>query len=242
MKTELDAFIWWDLRNGTDTNGCFDATLYGWRPYGDLGLINGLTTRHPTFYAAKLVQFFSQPGDAILPATSDYSLLAAYAARRASGALSLLVINKSPITNLNAQIVLKGFVPDSAATLRSYGIPQDEAARTNGPAQAQDIAVTNFSAANTNFSFNFPPLSLSLWNFAPAVPRLTLGPPPAESRGEFVFQLRGQAGVRYYLQTSSNLTGWTTVSTNTLAGSTLAITNRISPSESGRFWRALWQP
>ena len=29
MKTEFDGFIWWDLRNGQDTNGDFSSTLYG---------------------------------------------------------------------------------------------------------------------------------------------------------------------------------------------------------------------
>ena len=42
MQTEFNAFVWWDLRNGTDTDGWFDGTLYGWRTYGDLGMVNGL--------------------------------------------------------------------------------------------------------------------------------------------------------------------------------------------------------
>ena len=50
---------------------------------------------------------------------------------------------------------LTGFVPDAIATLRSYGIPQDEAARTNAPAPAQDIAMTNFPAASAGFSYSF---------------------------------------------------------------------------------------
>src|SRR5207249_6349243 len=57
LKTEFNGFIWWDLRNGTDTGGYFGSSLYGWRNYGDLGVINGLDTRHPVFYAAKLVQW-----------------------------------------------------------------------------------------------------------------------------------------------------------------------------------------
>lgn len=132
LKTEFNAFVWWDLRNSTDTGGFFGPNLYGWRTYGDLGMINGLSTRHPTFYAAKLMQWFARPGDRILNATSDYNLLAAYAARRASGAVNLLVLNKSSFTNLNGQIALNGFTPGATATIRSYGIANDEAARTNG--------------------------------------------------------------------------------------------------------------
>ena len=247
MQTEFNAFVWWDLRNGTDTSGWFDSTLYGWRMYGDLGMVNGLATRHPTFYAAKLMQFFAQPGDTLLSATSDYPLLAAYAARRASGALSLLVLNKDTTTNFTAQVALTGFVPDAVATLRSYGIPQDEAARTNAPAQAQDIVMTNFPAASAGFNYSFAPLSLTLFSFAPAAPRLTVLPPVPNLGGQFVVQLQGQPQVRYYIQTSTNLSAtnlsaWTTVSTNTLVANTLTITNPVPAGTAARFWRALWQP
>jgi alpha-N-arabinofuranosidase len=247
MQTEFNAFVWWDLRNGTDTSGWFDSALYGWRTYGDLGMVNGLATRHPTFYAAKLMQFFAQPGDTLLSATSDYPLLAAYAARRASGALSLLVLNKDTTTSFTAQVALTGFVPDAVATLRSYGIPQDEAARTNASAQAQDIAMTNFPAASPGFNYSFAPLSLTLFTFAPAAPRLAVLPPVTHLGGQFVIQLLGQPGVRYYIQSSTNsgatnLSAWTTVSTNTLIANTLNLTNPVPAGTAARFWRALWQP
>src|SRR5258708_24205005 len=99
MQTELNSMVGWDLRNGTDTSGSFDSTLYGWRSYGDLGLINGPNTRHPTYYAAKLMQYFVQPGDTIFSGSSDFVLLPAYAARRASGTVSLLVLNTGTTTN-----------------------------------------------------------------------------------------------------------------------------------------------
>src|SRR6185295_14586097 len=109
MKTEFNAFIWWDLRNGTDTGGFFGPNIYGWRSYGDLGFINGPTNRHPTFYAAKLMTSFVSPGDTVLTATSDYPLLSAYAARRASGALALLVVNKSKTATLTGQFAVTAF-------------------------------------------------------------------------------------------------------------------------------------
>jgi hypothetical protein len=245
MKTEFNAFVWWDLRNSTDTNGLFDPTIYGWRPYGDLGMINGPTNRHPTFYAAKLMTRFMQPGDFVLDASSDYLLLSAYASRRASGAVTLLVVNKDSTTNLTARIALNGFVPDAAASVLSYGIPQDEAARTNGTMLAQDIAQADFSSADTNFTFSFPPLSLTLLTFAPGPPRLVALPLTAE--GEFVFQLQGQADVCYVLQSTTNLTAtgpanWVSVTTNTLPGSTHNFTNTIPAGASCQFWRAVWQP
>jgi len=155
------------------------------------------------------MQSFARPGDFILNASSDYLSLSAYAARRASGAISLLVANRDTVTNLNAQITLNGFVPGSSATLRSFGIPQDEATRTNGPAAAKDIATNSIANAAGTFSYNFAPLSLSLFTLSPAAPTLTAlsGQPP----GQFAFQLNGQSNVRYYIQTSPNLTAWTTV-------------------------------
>src|ERR1017187_1920572 len=240
MKTEFNSFVWWDLRNGADTSGSFDSLLYGWRTYGDLGMVGGLTNRYPPFYAAKLMQSFARDGDTILGATSDYPLVSAYVARRASGAISLLVLNKNILTNLNAQITVNGFTPDSAATIRSYGIPQDEATRTNAVYSAQDIATNSFGGAGTNFGYNLPPLSLTLFTLAPAAPRLAALPPA--SAGQFVFQLQGQANVRYVIQNSTNLAAWLSVSTSTLSGSVLNVTNLITSDSPVKFWRAVWQP
>ena len=242
MQTEFNGLIWWDLRNGTDTSGCFDSTLYGWRAYGDLGVVNGLTNRHPTFYAAKLMQYFAQPGETILSASSDYLLLSAYAARRTNGALSLLVLNKDTVTNFSAQVSLTGFLPCPTATVRSYGIPQDEAVRTNAPAAAQDIATNTLAGAGTSFSYSFPALSLTLFTFAPAAPSLVILPPTPQPGGQFAFQLQGQPGVRYYVQNATNLGAWTTVSTNRLTGTTLNLTNPVPAQAAISFWRAVWQP
>jgi alpha-L-arabinofuranosidase len=242
MQTEFNAFVWWDLRNGTDTNGWFDSTLYGWRHYGDLGMVNGLNTRLPTFYAAKLMQYFAQPGDTILNGASDYPLLTAYAARHTNGAVSLLVLNKDMATNFNAQINLTGYLPAGTTTVLSYGVPQDEAARTNAPAAAQDIATNTFIGAGSSFSYSFPALSLTLFTLAPATPNLVILPPPPQPGGTCVLQLQGQPGVRYYIQTSTDLAVWTTVSTNPLTSNALNLTNPVPAGARMSFWRAVWQP
>ena len=210
--------------------------------YGDLGVLSGLSTRNPASYAAKLMQWFAQPGDTVLTASSDYPLLSAYAARHASGAASLLVLNKDTTTNFQAQIALNGFTPFSSATVLSYGIPQDEAARTNAPAAAQDIATDTFTGAGATFSYNFPALSLNLFTFAPAAPTLAAIPPPPRAGGQFIFQLRGQPGVRYYVQNSTDLKSWTTISTNVLTSSTLNLTNPVPADPAISFWRAVWKP
>jgi hypothetical protein len=240
LKTEFKGFVWWDLRNGTDTAGFFGSNIYGWRTYGDLGMINGLNTRHPTFYAAKLMQWFARPGDKILNPTTDYNFLSAYAARRANGSITLLVLNKSLVTNLNAQITLNGYIPGAPATIRSFGIPNDEAARTNGPAAAQDVTTSSITNAGTSFMYSFPKLSMTLFTLMPTAPRLAVLPQTAPE--ELVVQLQGQADVPYVIQGSSNLVTWFATATNTPTSNTLNVTNPISPDSSMKFFRAVWQP
>jgi hypothetical protein len=243
MKTEFNAYTWWDLRNGQGNDGSFDSTLYGWRTYGDEGIINANgnpgVDRYPVFYGFKMMKYFVRPGDTVLGATSDYLLLSAYAARKANGALALLVINKDATTNFNAQISLSNFTPLSTATVRSYGIAQDDAVRTNNLVPgAQDIA-TNVVPAGAVFTNSFPPYSLTLFTFTPGPAQLSaLLPQP----GQFVLQLHGQPGTPYIIQRSPDLFTWIPVSTNRLVGNVLNITNAISPGTAQQFWRAVWQP
>ena len=100
------------------------------------------------------------------PPTRD-PLLSIYAVRRASGAVNLLAINKDPTNTITHQITLTGLVPNGTATIRSYGIPQDEATRTNAPAAAQDIATGTFTGVAPSFSYSFPPYSITLFTFEP---------------------------------------------------------------------------
>jgi hypothetical protein len=187
------------------------------------------------------MQYFAQPGDTVVSASSDYLLLSAYAVRGASGAIRVLVINKDTTASLNAQVALSGFLPGSA-TIGSYGIPQDEAARTNDPAEAQDLAMTNFPAASAGFSYSFPPLSLTLFTLAPAAPSLAISASASQPGGPLILQLQGQAGVRYTIESSTDLTAWAPISTNTLAGSTLNLTIPVPTGTVVNFWRARWQP
>ncbi len=239
MKTEFNSYLWWDLHNGADTSGDFDPTIYGWRSNGDYGILSGANAAYPTFYAEKLLQYFARSGDSVLNASSDYILLSDYAVQRTNGALTMLVLNKDTTTNFNAQIALDGYLPWTNATIQSFGIPQDQAAKNNLSASLQDIATTNFPAAGTNFTYSFPPLSLTLFTFAPGPSVLSaLSTQP----GQVVLQLQGQSGAPYVIQSSPDLMTWTPVSTNTLVGSTLNITNLISPDSPQQFWRAVWQP
>jgi hypothetical protein len=239
MKTEFNAYTYWDLRNGAGTTGSFDPTLYGWRTEGDEGLIDDLDSYYPDYYAMKLMQYFVRPGDMVLNANSDYLLLSAYAARGADGSLRLLVINKNTNATYDAQISLTNFVPSASATVYSYGIPQDDAVENNLSANLQDIAVSRYSSASTLFTYSFAPLSLTVFNFAPAAPSLSVLPAPS---GHFALKLNGQPMTPYIIQTSTNLITWTSISTNLLTGTTLNITNAIQLGTGDEYWRAVWEP
>lgn len=177
MQTEFNAVIWWDTRNAPETGNNNSASLYGWRQYGDYGITNqadpaGPADRYPTFYVAKLLKYFARGGDELVRATSNYSELAAYATRRANGSLTLLVINKNATSALAANLAISGYAPATNAVVNSYGIPEDEAART-GTGSA-DIAQSTISNAGASFTYTFPPYSATVITLTG-----TSNPPPA---------------------------------------------------------------
>lgn len=245
MKTEFDSCLWWDLRNGRSDIANPDNALYGWRTgssgyyYYDEGIVYGTahaTNRYPTFYCAKLMKYFARGGDTVIGAASDYPLLAGYGVRRTNGSLALLVITKSSYTNVNATISLNGFRAHTNAVVWSYGIPQDEAARTG--IGSADIVQTNALAGASTCNLRFPPYSATVVVLAPEPP--TIRAYPSGASGEVVIQLQGQSGVPYVLQSITNGGTWLPVATNTLVGTAVNYTN--SASVPLQFWRAVWQP
>jgi len=199
MKTEINAFMWWGLRNGPPTitnsttgvttlDGNMSASLYGWRLYGDYGMIStpsnltGETTYYnpyPTYYAMKLLQYFARGGDTMVAATSSNNLLAVFAAKRTNGSLSLLIINKDPTNALSASFGLAGHNPAATATVYSYGKPQDDAAKPGGSGLT-DVATTTLNIAGANFTASFAPYSLTVLSLDAAAitvaPAITLQP------------------------------------------------------------------
>jgi alpha-L-arabinofuranosidase len=160
LQTEFKAFTWWIFRNGRDAGNNNSDLLYGWRRYGDYGMVSGDNEPYPVYYVSKLVSTFVDQGDQVIAATSDYNLLSVYAVKRATGGVSLLVINKSRSGNLAAHISLNGVSPQTNATTYSYGIPQDEAARTG--TGSPDIVVGSFGAASSSFDYSFPSYSVTV--------------------------------------------------------------------------------
>lgn len=144
LQTEFNAMVWWDVRNGREAGNNNSSSLYGWRRYGDYGIVNDATPagpadRYPTFYVYKLLKHFARGGELVVPARSDYSSLGVYAVRGSGQSLRLLVINKHPSAVLNASIKVPGLRNGRKARVYSYGIAQDEAARTGeGSADVQE--------------------------------------------------------------------------------------------------------
>jgi len=132
------------------------------------GLGNTAVNCYPDYYCGKLLTHFAAGGDTVLTATNDFSLLGTYAVQRTNGALTLLVINKSCCTNLNAALKLTGFAPAPNATAFSYGLQQDMAASLNGPAAAQDVATNSFVVPGANFTATFPPYTATVLQLTPA--------------------------------------------------------------------------
>ncbi len=188
LQTEFNEYNWWALRNGTPTSsggalvGNTSSSLYGWRPYGDYGALSspnafgqsGGFEGYPSYYAMKLVAKFARGGDTVVAATSTNSLLSAFAVKRTNGTLTLLVINKSPTDDTTASVAISGFTPRSAATLDSYGVPQDEAARTG--TGSPDIATTSIANAGPSFSLPFAHYSATVVTLAQAAPTIAVPP------------------------------------------------------------------
>jgi hypothetical protein len=165
LQTEFNALVWWNFRNGLETTNNNDASLYGWRQYGNYGMLLGQTDPYPHYYAASILTRFARGGDRVLPASSDYSLLSVYATQRRDLSLRLLVVNKSPTHALSARLSVAPYLPSEKGVARFYGIPQDEAARTGQG--SREVQTLTFPVLDSVFSYTFPPYSITMLTLFP---------------------------------------------------------------------------
>ena len=180
LQTEFNSRVWWAMRNGGGPVSNPDPAFYGWRKDGsgnyvsDGGIVTGDgvgANAYPTYYVAKLLTHFAKGGDTVVSASSDYELLATYAVKRTNGTLTLLVINKSSSSNLTADFNFSGYMPFTNATVCSYGIPQDEAARTGiGSLDIQTNSVSFQSSTLTFAPFSASVVELNPGNGPPTMP------------------------------------------------------------------------
>lgn len=191
LQTEFNAMVWWDLRNGAESGNNNSSALYGWRGYGDYGILSASSEPYPTYYAIKLLAKFARKLDTVVSATSNNALLSVFAVKSIEGPLKLLVINKDPATSLNASISLTGYNPPAAAYVYSYGKPQDDAARTGSG--STDIATNTMAVSGATFSAAFAPYSVTVISLdstatpppapVPTPPAPTPTPPPSSGGG-----------------------------------------------------------
>ena len=203
MQTEFNGLFWWDLRNGQDTGNNNSSSLYGWREYGDYGIVDsGFSNVYPTYYTSKLMTNFVQTGDTVISAASDYSLLSTYAVRRQNGSLTILTINKDPVNTLTGQVAVASFSPVPGGTIYFYGIPQDTAAETS--VGSPDVAQSAFSFTGTNFNYAFPPYSATVMVLPPVgPPQLTSG--SVLANGSFKLAFTNYTGLGFTVLGSTNL-------------------------------------
>jgi len=184
MQTEINGYMWWGLRNGSPTinngtalDGNMSASLYGWRQFGDYGMLSSPSTLtgettyynpYPTYYMMKLLSHFARDGDTVVQATSPNSLLSIFEAKRADGTLSLLVINKDATNTLSANIALTGFTPGATATTYAYGKPQDTG-QTDLATGSMSISGSTFSASFGSYSATVISLNAAVATVAPTI-------------------------------------------------------------------------
>lgn len=175
MQTEFRSCVWWDLRNGqsatyTDGTGTYpvnlSSSLYGWRQYGDYGILTDKDEAYPVYHVSKLLSYFARGGDSVVKATSDNTLLTTYAVKRKNGTLCLLVINKSPAATLTGNFTVNGFTPTTNAPIYSYGVAQDRAAQLG--IDGQGLVVGSLRGLGSSFSASFLPYSVSVIPLYPA--------------------------------------------------------------------------
>jgi hypothetical protein len=238
MKTEFRSCVWWDLHNGSVTAGDTDPTVYGWRNFGDYGIASSANNPYPNFYSEKMLSAFARAGDLVLNGTSDNLMLSAYVTHRADGKLTMLVVNKSLTSELTGDIALTNFSVSPSATVLSWGVLQDEAAELGETGSALDIQTNSYTIPGTSFSYNFPALSMTLFTFEPGQPSLTA---KGESAGQAQLLLQGDPNTPYVIEGSSDLKHWTSISTNSLTGTsgTISVSATNSVQE---YYQAVWKP
>lgn len=163
LQTECNSFVWWDWINGTNTTGDNGSWLYGWRMYGDEGVISpDFTETYPCFWAEQILNVFAAAGDQVLSTSTNYGLLTVFATKRADGSLRVMVVNKHNTQELAAQIGLLGFTPLAPVTVYQYGMAEDNLAKAGKP---QKIGTTKTSTWAAKTTFSFPPYSVTVLEF-----------------------------------------------------------------------------
>ena len=78
--------MWWLFHNGQTSDGNLGLSFYGWREYGDLGIVNWDSSPYPAYRAEELLTHWARGGAQIVLAASNFPPeLAVYAAKEPLG-------------------------------------------------------------------------------------------------------------------------------------------------------------
>jgi hypothetical protein len=184
METAYNGAWVWDLHNGGSSAYNDSASLYGWREYGDYGILgsgSGGTTSNetsPNYFAEQLASKIVQSGGKVVSATSDSSLMDTFAVLEPNGHLDLLVVNKNPPSagppdnlpdpSITQTFKLQNFVPSGQATLWQYGVVQDDGQDTSGSAALRQQS-SSLSVSGGAFNLAIPDYSMTVVDLAPAL-------------------------------------------------------------------------
>jgi alpha-N-arabinofuranosidase len=157
-----EAFVWWNLHNGASTDGNLSPSLYGWRNYGDFGILASgglgnepLNSPYPVFYALKLLKLFARPGDTLVQTSVTSDLLSVYASKSAvTGRVKLMVVNIARSSSLTSTIAVNFFTPLPIANIYRYSTAEDAA--------QSDASFFQAPISGQTFSITFPPLSITV--------------------------------------------------------------------------------
>ena len=178
LQTNYAAGVSWDLHNGDDTGNNNSTSLYGWRNFGDYGLLGSANdddppyaapnVAYPTYFADELVSKFAEGGASVESVASSDPNLSVYGVREPNGHLALLVIDKSSTAALTGQFQLTGFQPAAQATVWQYGETQDTAqSHTTDGHSALANSTATLSVSGSNFSYQFPAYSMTVLDLTP---------------------------------------------------------------------------
>lgn len=165
LSTEIAGYLWWDLHNGYDPRNNNSPVLYGYREYGDYGLLSSpdnpaspANTPYPAYYALQLWSEVASPGSRLVASASNDVLLPVYASVRPDGKLALIVINKSSQQQLLATLNVAGFQA-SQMHVEQYDDFQDS---VGAGVFSYDLGLTG-----SPFLFFFPSYSITVLLLAP---------------------------------------------------------------------------
>jgi Cellulose binding domain/Fibronectin type III domain len=139
---------WWDTHNGATA---LSTAPDGATDFDDYGLLSSgqcigstceppMNTPFPTYYALSMLSKLGRPGDLMVGAGTDQSMIAAHAVRQANGDLAVMLVNKDPANSYTVDLHYAGYTPSTAApTVYTYG---DEAAAITGAASGTSATQT----------------------------------------------------------------------------------------------------